>query len=206
MNTTHAIKPTDAALASWRSFVIGNERRLAPGQDMAHMTDWGSKASGLVLRVAGTLHAVESLDPASELIPVERMERAITLVTVFTAHAMKAFGTMHADPDLEVALAIWSTIQGQESGIVNGRDVHRDLRGTYPKAADLVPGWDLLIERGYVRPAPAKVGVGRPSPSYEVRPSFVHSVHVSQREEVLENIREEDSNFATREGGQNGQY
>lgn len=206
MITTHAIRPTAEARELWRAFVIENERRLAPGQDMAHMTDWGSKASGLVLRVCGTLHAVESLEPAEELIPVERMARAIALVRCFTVHARVAFGTMHADPAVEVAKAILSAIQERhEGGTVNARDVHRDLRGTYHKAADLAPGWDLLVERGYVRAAPTKEGPGRPSISYEVRPGIVHSVHGCQRDGEMDSEREEDSNFAFRVDGQNGQ-
>jgi hypothetical protein len=100
------------------------------------------------------------------------MESAIRLGDYFTAHANVAFAMMGADPRVEKARRLWSTIQHLGVTCFSQRDLWQNIRWSFTPH-DLTETLQLLIEMGYLRPVPAResAGPGRPrSPMFEVNP------------------------------------
>lgn len=65
------------------------EPRMAPGADLAHITDWAAKLNGTTARISALLHIAEY--PWGEAVrrPVgeDTMARAIAVGGYFTSHA-----------------------------------------------------------------------------------------------------------------------
>ena len=81
---------------------------------------------------------------------------------------------MGADKALRGAKHILRKLQGQEKRELTKYQIHRLCRGEFPKAEDVVPVVELLIEHGYLkeRTYPAPTG-GRPRASgYLLNPLF----------------------------------
>ncbi|GIW51244.1 MAG: hypothetical protein KatS3mg081_0599 [Gemmatimonadales bacterium] len=171
------------------------EPQLAPGAELGAMADWAGKLAGAIVRIAGLLHLAESTEPE---IGRETMERAVSLGEYFLAHARAAYGTMGADPAVEVARRIVEHIRTNKAPVVKARDLYRAVRTIVERPADLEPAFRLLEELGYLRPViEPHQGPGRPSPKFAVNPAvwvdkmdkklvqgnFVHSVHFVHRDE-----------------------
>ena len=100
------------------------------------------------------------------------MESAIRLGDYFIAHANIAFAMMGADPRVEKARRLWSTIQHLEVSCFSQRDLWQHIRRSFTPH-DVTDTLQLLIEMGYLRPVPVSesAGPGRPrSPMFEVNP------------------------------------
>jgi len=189
VDETVAISPDADALALWMTFVKENERRLRPEGDLAHMTDWASKASGLVARIAGVFHALNTERPESVLISLDTMSRSVALVRLFTEHAKAAFASMRADVAVDAAQRILACLPqfSDDRGIVSARDINRAMAGSFPSAADIEPGWSTLVERGYVRRVKEVTkNPGRPAIRYEINPAVASGEFCQYSQSVVE--------------------
>ncbi|MBR7838438.1 DUF3987 domain-containing protein [Actinospica durhamensis] len=151
------------------------EAMMADGAELAGLRDWGSKAVGAMVRIAGLLYLAEHLDDGFlRPISVETMAQASTLIEYYTDHALIAFGLMTTEEATAPALAVLDWIERTGPARFTARDAYRGLpRTKFPKMADLDPALNLLEQHGHIRRVPAAPTVGRgrpPAPEYETNP------------------------------------
>jgi hydrogenase maturation factor len=157
---------------------VGISPRFRPGADLAHMTDWGGKLTGAIVRIAALLHLAEhARDGWDRPISLATLEAAAEIGDYFTCHAKAAYDTIGADPATASARAILQWLHTTRPAQVTGRDLMRGMRDRFPKAADLNAPLAILESRGWIRPRPgARSGPngGRPgSPAWDVHPAIV---------------------------------
>jgi hypothetical protein len=113
------------------------------------------------------------------------MDSAIRLGDYFAAHAEVAFAMMGVDPRIEDARHVWATIEHRQVDQISLRDLQQRVKRRFSVEA-LKEVIGVLVEMGYLRPAPGRPtrGPGRPpSPVYEVNPlARPHNPHNSAPE------------------------
>jgi replicative DNA helicase len=153
------------------------EPRLGELGDLGHMTDWGGKLVGNVVRHAGLLHMAKHAGgsaPWGSVIEGATMEAAISIGHYLTAHAKAAYAAMGADPVVEDAryLVRWiARLDGGES--FSRREIFEATKGRFKRVEALDPPLNLLETHGYIRQQTAepRTGPGRPpSPIYAGNP------------------------------------
>ena len=180
------------------------EIRMRPGADLNHAKDWVGKAPGLAVRIAGLMHLVAGHDGD---IRGHTMRAAITIVEDYALpHALVAFGTMGADPELEAARAVVEWVHAQNVKEVSERDIHQGLRGQarFSRIEAVRAAVQAAEKHGHLRLVPSNTtnSVGRPpSPRYAVvateQPGAPEDAHNPQKEaerpgcEDSEDIEEE---------------
>jgi hypothetical protein len=181
------------------------EIRLAPGADLADVSDWAGKVCGLAARIAALLHlAKHALDlsgiPSMPTeVEGETYSKATKIARYFTEHALGAFLLMESDAHEKLARQIWKRIEKTFIERWNKDKVYDDFtaesvrRGLHVKPDDFLSGpekvekaIERLTERGLVRPS-KKEPVGKPkgrpgSPAYEINPKAIAVKHPGLRE------------------------
>ena len=159
-----------------RAASVDYEAMMADGAKLAGLRDWGSKAIGTMVRIAGLLHLAEHLDDGfARPISVGTMTSAHRLIEYYTDHALIAFGLMTTDETTARAIAVLDWIERIGLARFTGRDAYRGLpRTKFAKMADVEPALTLLEQHGYIRRlplAPATARGGRPPAlEYETNP------------------------------------
>jgi hypothetical protein len=96
-----------AADQAMRDFEQWLEPQLADGEPLADLAGWANKLAGVAARIAGILHLAEFVGrggPLFEVVPEPVASAAIRLGRdYFLPHALRAFGVMGADEQLEDA-------------------------------------------------------------------------------------------------------
>ncbi len=180
------------ALGLWRAFHDEIERRQAEGKDLFGIRDWASKLAGAVARIAGNLHLVEHSSepmPWAASISPETVAAACEIGYYLIPHALAAFGQIQADPRMTLAKRLLRWIEKNDLRKFSGRECHQAHRQSVSQD-DLLPGLDLLVERGYlrVRKTAISAGRGRPkSPVYEVNP-YVYD-QIPTQKPILKNTQ-----------------
>lgn len=148
------------------------EPRLAATGDLDHLTDFGGKLHGQVIRLAAVTHLAENVTRWGEPIGLAAMERAVTLADYFLDHALAVFEFMDPTRGFEDATAVlrWITDQGKPT--FTRRECHRAHESRFPTVEDLAATLATLEAHGYVRALPQVTGEkgGRPSQPYAVHP------------------------------------
>lgn len=160
----------DDALTEWSDRL---EPRLGPGGELEHVADWANKLAGACARIAALLHAAEHPDrPWGAEISADTTRRALAIGEYLLAHARAALAEMGTDPVLADARYVLTWMSARNVRTIARRDLHRELRGRFRKAADIQPALDLLAERDWIRSHdPEGGGPGRkPSPIIELSP------------------------------------
>ncbi|TDC96018.1 DUF3987 domain-containing protein [Actinomadura sp. 7K507] len=150
------------------------EPRFRPGiGDLAHMTDWGGKYVGAVLRIAALLHIAKHFrDGWDRPITLATFQNAHQIGEYFTVHAQAAYDAIGADPAVNDARTLLDWIERTGTTQFGARDVLSSLR-RFKKVADLDPALRILESHGWIRrvPTPPKNGRGRKAgPVYETHP------------------------------------
>lgn len=166
-----------AASAAVTGLLGAVEPRFRPGADLAHMTDWGGKLTGAIVRTAALLHLAEhARDGWERPITLDTLNAAAEIGDYFTQHAKAAYDTIGADPATGNARAVLQWLATTKATQVTTRDLMRGMRDRFPKAADLAGPLQILESRGWVRQRPgARSGPsgGRPgSPVWDVHPAI----------------------------------
>lgn len=151
------------------------EAMMADGAKLAGLRDWGSKAVGAMVRIAGLLHLAEHLDDGyARPISLDTMTAAQLLIEYYTEHALIAFGLMTTDETTARAIAVLDWVERTGTVRFTSRDAYRSLpRSKFAKMSDVEPALTLLEQHGYLRrlPSPPAAGRGRPpAPEYETNP------------------------------------
>ena len=162
---------------------------LREGERLGDMQDWGGKLCGLVARIAGILHIVET-GSAEGLITLRTVEAAIRLGEYFIPHAMAAYGEMRLDDVTDKARSVVEWIQRRALPSFSRRDVHVHHRSRFETVTEIDPILLRLIQQGYIRERTAQKrdGAGQPaSPLYEVNPDVFHTQNTQNSEEYALN-------------------
>lgn len=140
---------TDDAAAAFYRWCENMEPDLAPGGRLEALHDQSSKIRSSVLRLAGVLAAVNGAD---QVVDVATVAAAIEVGDYWVAHAMAVEGIVEgADTDaVRTALDILDWCRKHQRETWTPRDVQLSKRARYPWVEDLVPGLELLVERGWV--------------------------------------------------------
>lgn len=152
------------------------EAALAPGGELAGISDWGGKLVGRAVRIAALLDlAARAADGRPMLEPISgwAMQSAVRLCWALTTHALAVYGRMEADgrsADLRYLLRRLQDLPpgSSESELRRAAQGRQSIDG----AEDVADLLDELAERGCVRrvPVPSE-GRGRPpSPLLELHP------------------------------------
>lgn len=153
------------------------EPRFRPGADLAHMTDWGGKLTGAIVRIAGLLHLAEhARDGWDSPISLATLEAAAEIGDYYTCHAKAAYDTIGADPATASARAVLQWLTTTRPAQVTARDLMRGLRDRFPKAADLSAPLAILESRGWIRPRPTAIPQSRgrpPAAAWDVHPAIL---------------------------------
>ncbi len=166
-----------SALARFHDYSRSVEAKLAPGEALSSMTDWGGKLAGSVARICGLLHLAEGYDDRTP-IREDIVERAVEIGEYLEAHAKAAYFEMGSDPVIEGARIVVEWLKRREETSFTRREAHQKHRARFKKLKDLIPVLDLLIDHGYIRPQPEKSATGKgrpPSPTYDVNPDWHRS-------------------------------
>ncbi|TYB38403.1 DUF3987 domain-containing protein [Actinomadura chibensis] len=167
---------TDAALSAVQQLLRDTEPRYRPGNDLAHMPDWGGKYPGAVVRIAGLLHlAANHQGTWHKPITTDTFACARHIGDYYLTHAQAAYDLIGADPDLADARALRDWITRTGTHRFTASDAVQALRARFRKVADVEPGLRVLEAHGWVRrlPTPPRAsGPGRTrAPVYEVHPN-----------------------------------
>ena len=168
--TLRCAPDTEAAITA---LLAETEPRFRPGGDLAHMTDWGGKYVGAVVRIAALLHLAEHFRNGWDRpISLATFQAARQIGEYYTVHAQAAYDAIGADPAVADARALLEWIKRTGTTQFSPRDVLSSLR-RFKKVADLEPGLRVLESHGWIRriPTAPKTGRGRkPGPVYETHP------------------------------------
>ena len=179
---------SDSAAQTRLTFDRRLEPRLALGGDLGHMGDWAGKAVGAAVRIAGVLHAVQSVQsgkPTAGVIDGRTMEAAVALVEdYYLPHAQVALAEMGADPEIDKARRVLARLISANMAEFTVRELHQVVKGQgcFRTVDAVTQAVALLESHNHLRrlPAPAHAP-GRPaSPRYVVNPLAVRQPQNSQ--------------------------
>ncbi|WUI01936.1 DUF3987 domain-containing protein [Spirillospora sp. NBC_00431] len=166
---------TDAAHRAVQELLRETEPRYRPGNDLAHMPDWGGKFPGAIVRIAGLLHLAHHHHGTwNTPITADTFARARQIGDYFLTHAQAAYDLIGADPDLADARALRDWITRTGTHRFTARDAVQALRPRFRKVADVDPALRVLDAHGWIRRLPSaprsSVGGRAPAAIYEAHP------------------------------------
>ncbi|HEV2342690.1 MAG TPA: DUF3987 domain-containing protein [Actinocrinis sp.] len=154
------------------------ERAMAPGGALAHLTDWGAKATGAMMRMAALLHLAEHFRTGYDR-PISQgtLAAAHALIEYYIVYTLVVFDTMTTDETSDRARHLLDWVHNTGVGRFSARDAFTNQpRGCFPKMSDLEPSLVLLEQHGHLRRLPApptnRLGGRPPAPVYEVHPNL----------------------------------
>jgi hypothetical protein len=157
----------------WRSDI---EVRRRPGSDLAVMSEWSSKLDSALLRTTVLLHLAHGGAHSGPLLP-GMLELGMQVADYWIEHAFAVHDLWGSDDTLVGARLILSWLTREEITDFTASDVQKALRGHFDKVARTIPALELLMERGWVRPAyegPLETGKrGKPSQRHYVNPLWI---------------------------------
>jgi replicative DNA helicase len=157
----------DGAKVFYAAFRATHEARLRPDTgDLYPIIGWASKLPGVVLRLAGLIHALTtgSIEPGD--IETDTMRSALTLAEYFSEHAMVCLQGMKEDPAVRDAALALDWVRDRGLTTVNRRDLYRSKKWRPERAS---AAFKVLEDFGWLR---RSVG---PRPSH--RPAEVWDIH-----------------------------
>lgn len=149
------------------------EYRLGEDGNLRHMTDWGGKVMGAVIRIAGLLH-LASGTPGKE-IQISSMLAATRIGEYLIEHARAAYASAGESADEGKAGRVLQWLARGGHTTFSKRDAFNGLRAHFKQARELDPVLELLVDKKYIRDAsPPYAGRGQPkSPKFEVNPYWL---------------------------------
>ena len=145
------------------------EPQLGEGGDLAQFSDWASKLTGAMARIAGLLHVARG-GQWSAPIGAETVQSALAFGAYLISHAVAAFGVMGADDGVTAAADCWRWVVRGDRLTFTRRDLFNGLRARFKRADALDAPLSLLEMHGYIRRATSPARVGRPTEAWDVNP------------------------------------
>ena len=168
------IKLSDSAGAEWRDFSKLVESELRDGGKFEHCRDWAGKLAGAAARLAANLHCAHHAytNPDDIEIAPSTMDAALTIANILGHHALKAFDLMGVPDSVKAARKVWAWASRNAKVQFTKRDCHQALRSSFPRANDLEPALQVLVERHHIRPVETMPRPGRRTNRFEVNPEL----------------------------------
>ncbi|MBV8772859.1 MAG: DUF3987 domain-containing protein [Deltaproteobacteria bacterium] len=171
---------SDEAYAVWHAFQQQVEADMREDGRLFHLTDWGGKLPGQLLRVAGNVHVATFANKGATftelVIAEELMRRVVALGEVLTTHALAVFRLLAADPAVELAKKIWRHVEKRRLLNFRERDALYWLKTSVEDMEQIRAGLDALVNHGYIEELPPpipRMRKGRPvGQSYKVSDFF----------------------------------
>ncbi len=177
----HTLTFTTAGQDAIRDLLKDIEPRFLPGADLHHMSDWGGKLVGAIVRIAGLLHLAQHFrDGWNRPIDAATLANAAQLGQYFTAHAQAAYDAIGADPAVSDARAILEWIRNTRTPRFKASELLPSNKHRFKKVTDLDAGLRVLETHGWIRrlPTPPITGRGRPTaPTYDAHPDTLQDIH-----------------------------
>lgn len=175
--TPHEITLTKGAYDLWLAFSKDVERAQRPGEEFEFIRAWASKATGLVVRIAGLFHLAEGAGMFMDPIRPETMERAISFTAWAAIHAKYAFSSFGMDEGQEAGKRALEWLRSDRKDVVTASEIYQAIRGRFPKMEQVRPGIAVLVDRGALVPREKERRAGRPSDVYDVNPAIFGGDH-----------------------------
>ncbi len=156
------LKLSDKASMVMADYFDEHERFLV-GEGQA-ISDWASKYIGAVLRIAGSLHAVDMLDNENQ-ISDKTISRAIEIGKYFLAHSSYAYSMMGTDLSIQKAKFVIAKLKKKGTKQIKRSELFQMCRGKFfKKTEEIFPTLELLEGHGYIRvEQPERQSAGRPA-------------------------------------------
>lgn len=140
--------------------------------DLEPIGDWAGKLHGTTLRIAGVLHCIEhGANSINSTISNATMMNSITIGKYFLEHAKAAYKLMGADKTSADARYILRQLERDKPQQITRTELNRLCHGRFPKAEDMNPAVDMLVEYGYSRERQTEVKTNnRRQVYYEINP------------------------------------
>jgi len=173
----HVLYLSEEASKEFQDFSKVVEPELREGGRFEHIKDWGGKFPGAAARIAGIMHCAKYAhsQPQTKKIELSTMNDALTLAAILSEHALKAFGMMGADPDIDAARKVLRWIERTRSIEFKAKDCFDALRGSFKRMIELEPAFSVLIERYYIVELGQERKPGRPSRKFKVNPALTEA-------------------------------
>lgn len=168
----HEITLTKGAYDLWLDFSKDVERAQRPGEEFEFLRAWASKATGLVVRIAGLFHLAEGPKILGTPIPPTTMQRAIGFTAWAAVHAKYAFSSFGMDEGQEAGKRALEWLRRERKAVVTASEIYQAIRGRFPKMDQVRPGIAVLVDRGVLVPREKERRAGRPSDTYDVNPAI----------------------------------
>lgn len=170
----HEMRLSNEAYSVWADFSQHVEGNLREGGAFEFMTAWGSKLTGLVVRLAGIFHLADGGKEDGEIRKYS-MEQACKFGLWAAEHARNAFSAFGVDEGQDGAKRILDWLRKERRESVTAREIFVAMRGRYPRMEQIRPSLEMLIEHGAIVPG-AKAATspkgGRPAETYLVNPAI----------------------------------
>jgi hypothetical protein len=141
------------------------------GSEWDFMTDWGSKLTGAMVRIAALFHAAEVPgDPTKTPITAGTMARATSIAMTLASHAERVFGLRGTDTAEQAAKFLWAKIEAVDANELTKRDLFRSVKGRFNRPESMNAGLSVLVDHGYIKVVEIQTG-GRPTTRIFVNPS-----------------------------------
>lgn len=164
----------EAADALLQQYEAEVERALGPQGALAEINDWGGKAIGQVVRLAGLLHLAETMLPTAapnETIGPDSVARAIELGRCLQTHALAIFGEMDARKEKTAdAEYLLSWLQKRARQTFTVREVRRSCHKRFKTVAELRTVLDYLEDEGWIKGLDGDRRSKTPANTFEVGP------------------------------------
>lgn len=135
-----------------KNVCVGIDRQMLPGAKLHAIQDWASKFRGAIARIAGLFHVVRcvtsEVDPTTELVSFEDLQRAMVIGHYLLTHAHRAFATMEAETGERDAILVIEWIKREKLGFVTRRQIQRE--SPIRKGSKVASAIGLLVDRGYL--------------------------------------------------------
>ncbi len=175
------------------------EPRLAEGADLAAMSGFASKLPGACARIALAFTVLR--DPQADTVGAEAMRAACAWAPFLLAHRQAVLGEAAEKPEARHARRLWRALQRRGHASMTARDLFRLVEDSaMPSMDEFRPVLDILAEHGAIRPATEFAGrAGRPAERWEVHPSLLPSLPVSDKTDTMadgEGVSSDMSDFS----------
>ena len=131
-----------------------HEPRLSPDGDLAHVTGWGNKLPGQLLRIAALLALLD--EPGTGTVGTEHVKAALALSDYLIGQALFVQGNPVTGPTARVLAAV----AAQPGAVFTTRDIHRKVQNqTWCRSVEQVQHeLAQLYRSGFVRRLPNEYG------------------------------------------------
>lgn len=156
------------ARGEWQAFQASTELDLRPNGRLYPCIGWGGKICGQALRIAGLLHFAEY---GADIPTINKatMDKALSIASCLTYHALAAFDLMQTIPEIALAKSAFNWIAAQEQPQFKKADLTTAMRKR-AKVDKLNDALKELTERNLIKEA----GKDGKTIYYEVNPNCLN--------------------------------